>query len=228
MKPQFSLPPDLGTTIRPAQWSKVLPQPLYCIMKAGLTKDALFMHVLSCIVDLNAIAAFMESEYTATYDSLWQNYVYLGLQINPVAHRLLDTSAQAAATEEYECISEALRLGAVLWIIWVKRRCRSYPGTPTAYVSKLLNLLSRHWEWEKTASASDMLSIRLWLLVLCGLSSSDAIRGATIAMEMLNHEMQQLNGDVRNELMRRVHQMPWMKAFEAPCRNLLDLVTIPR
>ena len=186
------------------------------------------MHIVSCIVELNAIAAFMESEFAATYDSLWQNYVYLGLRINPVAHRLLDTSAQAVATEDSESISEALRLGAVLWVIWVKRQCRSYPGTPTAYVSKLSSLLSMHCEWKKTANASDMLTIRLWLLVLCGISSSDATEEATSAMGMLTHEVQQLNGDVCKQVMGRVREMPWIKAFEAPCRDLLNLVTVSR
>lgn len=221
------------------------------------TKDADFTHVLlSCLADLNAVAALIEYEFAAKHDGLWEDEEYMGLRINPIAHRLLDggrptlapapAAASTAATVDYEqqqqqrlILEETLRLGAILWIIWIKRRYRSYPSTPTVYVSKLLGLLStmvRHgWTERETETetsismTSDLLSIRVWLLVLCGISScsSLAAREQTTAVDMLAREMRQLGGD-NNEawakLMVRVRQMPWVDVFEAPCTVLKGLV----
>lgn len=194
--------------------------PLFNIMKAEATKDTHFMHVLSCMTDLNAVAALIEFEFAAKGDSLWEDEEYMGLRINPIAHRLLDRPAQAASMVDCELISEALRLGAILWIIWIKRQYRSYPGTSTAYVSRLLSQLSIQHGWRDTSSASDLLSIRLWLLVLCGISSCGTTGEWTTAVDMISREMRQLKGNAWAEVMGRVRQMPWVSVFETRCAEL--------
>jgi len=177
------------------------------------------MHVTSCITDLNAVAALIQSDFVTRGDALWEDVEQVGLRINPLTHRLFDQPGEPAVSTHFTVISKALRLGAIAWIIWMKRRCRSYPGTATAYVSQLLSLLSEQNEWSKTSTNSDFLVLRLWLLVLCGISSSGPAERAN-AVDMIAHEMQQQGLDTWHQVMMRSRQMPWVSVFEAPCVEL--------
>lgn len=224
MIPRFPLPLDLVPTALPAKSSGTLPIPLFNITKAEPTRDKHFMHIVSCVTDLNAIAALIESQFAAKCDGLWIDEVYMGLQINPIVHRLFDRPAQATSMVDCQLISEALRLGAILWIIWIKRQYRSYPGPSTVYVSKLLNLLLEKHGWRGTSSDSDLLSIRLWLLVLCGISSCSTTGERTTAVDMIASAMRQLKGISWVGMMTLVRQMPWVSVFEAPCTELEGLV----
>ncbi|KAL9042948.1 MAG: hypothetical protein Q9214_003635 [Letrouitia sp. 1 TL-2023] len=224
MKPRFPLPSDLIPTPLPAKSSGTLPMPLFNIIKAEPTGDKNFMHIVSCMTDLNAIAALIELQFAAKCDGLWIDEVYTGLRINSIVHRLLDRPVQVTSMADRELILEALRLGAILWIIWIKRQYRSYPGPSTRYVSKLLSLPLVQHGWKGTSSDSDLLSIRLWLLVLCGISSCNTTGQRTTAVDMIARAMRQLKGNSWVEMMTRVRQMPWVSVFEAPCTELEGLV----
>ncbi|KAL9615179.1 MAG: hypothetical protein Q9167_000385 [Letrouitia subvulpina] len=224
MKPRFPLPSDLVSTALPAESSGTVPMPLFNIMKAEPTRGKNFMSVVSCMSDLNAIVALVESQLAAKCDGLWIDEVYMGLQINLIVHRLLDRPAQATSMADCELISEALRLGAILWIIWIKRQYRSYPGPSTVYVSKLLSLLSLQHGWRGTSSDPDLLSIRLWLLVLCGISSCGTTKEQTTAVDMIARAMRQLKGNSWIGMMTQIRQMPWVNVFEDPCNELEGLV----
>lgn len=198
--------------------------PLFNIMNVELIRDKHFMHVVSCMTDLNAIATLIELQFAAKCDGPWIDEVYMGLRINPVVHHLLDRPEQATSMADCELISEALRLGAILWIIWMKRQFRSYPGSSTVYVSKLLSLLLVQHGWRGTSSDSDLLSIRLWLLVLCGISSCSNTGEQTTAVGMIARAMRHIEGNSWAGMMTRVRQMPWVNVFEGPCTELEGLV----
>ena len=223
-RPRFPLPQDLVPAIQPAKRLEMLPSPLINLMKGQTTKDEHLINIASSIADLAGMAAVIEAGYATKGQALWSDEVYIGLRINPIAHRLLDKSGQKAAMGGSALLSEALRLAALIWIIWIKRRCRSYPGTPLSYVSKLLTLLSTDYAWRNASSASDLVSIRLWLLVLCGISSSGVTEERTIAANLIAGEMLQSKGDSWTEVMLRVRQMPWISDFEAPCTELEKIV----
>lgn len=154
--------------MRPPLFSHELPFPLYTLMGSRFQKDGDFAHVLSCMLDLNAIAALIHSELAIRGDSLWGESIFLDFRLNPVAHRLLDRSTGTGSSFRSCAISEALRQGVLLWVIWIKRRYHAYPGPPTAIVQKLLSLLAQA-DWTDVLTDTDLLSVQLWLLVLCGI-----------------------------------------------------------
>ena len=161
---------------------------------------------MSCIVDLNGVATLVESETKRDLD------LPIQLRLNGIVHRLLDRP------EERNDILEALRVGAILWIVLIKRRYRSYPGTSTIYALKLLNLmhgLEKSTSGTYRSSALD--TYRLWLLVLCGISCGSSER--KMALQMIVNEMRR--SDIRwSETMTRARQMPWVSIFEVPCTKL--------
>lgn len=198
LEPSFPVPLDLVPSIQ-----GTLPTPLLNIMKI----DADMRHFMSCLADLNAVAAFIESTQAAKGEIMWKDDESMGLWINPVAHRLLTR----AGTQD--SLSESLRLGAIVWVVWVKRRYRSYPGTSSLHVSRLLKLMSGN-AWK----SSGLVTIRLWLLVLCGIVSS-FVDERSFAVDMLVREARPRDWQWP-DVMTRVRTMPWIGAFEAPCKEL--------
>ncbi|KAJ8128841.1 hypothetical protein O1611_g4790 [Lasiodiplodia mahajangana] len=166
--PRFPLPADLIPALPPAPFSHELPLPLHTLIISRLGKDGNTAHVLSCMMDLNAIATLIESELAVRGDALWEERILLGLWLNPVAHHLLDRPRETGSSFRPPVISEALRQGALLWVIRIKRRYHAYPGSPTAIVQKLLGLLTQS-DWTDALTDPDLLSVQIWLLVLCGI-----------------------------------------------------------
>ena len=116
-------------------------------------------------------------------------------------------------------ISEVLRLGAIIWIIQVKRRCRSYPGTAEARISTLLKMLSGELESELVWNNPDLRPVRLWLLVLCSISEPGEEDRAT-ATRMIASEMSGPGATSWHEIMSGLRQMPWVDIFEPRCAKL--------
>jgi hypothetical protein len=220
--PRFPLPSDLIPVIPLALSSCELPLPLHTLMISRLGKDENIAHVLSCMMDLNAIAPLIESELAVRGDALWGESILLGLWLNPVAHRLLDRPTVTGSSSRPSAISEALRQGALLWVILIKRRYHAYPGSPTAIVQKLLNLLTQP-DWTDVLTDTDVLSVQLWLLVLCGIGYDDPAASPN-PVDMIALRMRQMGWNDWSEVMRHVCQMPWTHAFETAATHLAERV----
>ncbi|KAI1345382.1 hypothetical protein F5Y01DRAFT_300708 [Xylaria sp. FL0043] len=220
--PKFPLPSDLIAVIPPALFSHELPLSLRSLMISGHGKDGNIAHVLSCMIDLKAIAALIESELAVRGDSLWGESISLGLWLNPVAHRLLDRSAVTGSSFRTSTIAETLRQGALLWVIWIKRMHNAYPGSPTAIVQKLLSLLMQP-DWTNVLTDTNYLSVHLWLLVLCGINY-DGPASSRNPADILALQMQQMEWNNWSEVMMHVCQMPWTHAFDVATTALGERV----
>ncbi|KAI1425166.1 hypothetical protein F5Y12DRAFT_386581 [Xylaria sp. FL1777] len=219
--PRFPLPSDLIPPLPPKQFPNDLPLPLHTLMIPRLGEDGNIVHVLSCIMDLNMISALIESELSIRGDSLWGESNLLSLWLNPVAHRLLTVPTATGNSFQTSVISEALRYGAMLWIVSVKRRHHAYPGSPTATVQKLLGFLSQP-NWTDVLTDVDLSSIQLWLLVLCGINYDDSATTPS-SVNMITLRMRQLGWNW-SEVMMHVCQMPWTHAFDVVVSQLANRV----
>ncbi|KAI0517577.1 hypothetical protein F5B22DRAFT_654793 [Xylaria bambusicola] len=216
--PRFPLPSDLVPVVPPVE----LPLPLRTLMILRSKADKNISHVLSCMMDLNAIASLIESELTVRGDVLWGESVLLGLWLNPVAHRLLDRPPVTDISYRPSPISEALRQGALLWVIWIQRRYHAYPGSPTAIVQKLLSLLTQP-DWSDVLTDTDLMSVHLWLLVLCGINCDVPAASPNLA-GMIPLRMRQMGWDNWSEVMMYVRQMPWTHAIDVAATQLAERV----
>ncbi|KAH6630696.1 hypothetical protein B0J18DRAFT_421937 [Chaetomium sp. MPI-SDFR-AT-0129] len=224
--PRYSLPLDLTPAMFPMGPcpSKGLPRPLSRILTAaGAEGGVQLAHIPACVAGLSQVALTIESELAVRGDALWNDEIFLGLRINPLAHRLFDHAGQTTRTRfssHLDHLLASIRLGIIVWIIWAKRMCRSWPGSPMAYVPELLDMLSMESKWTAdTASggaSDDILSVRLWLSVLCGISSRRGSRERETAVSLIAEDMHRLSRKEWSEVMRRVRQMPWISSFETP------------
>ncbi|KAH7247703.1 hypothetical protein B0J15DRAFT_449749 [Fusarium solani] len=216
-RPRYPLPQDLIPTISQADPSNGLPISLLRIMAAVAdTRDSQLTHIPACVTGLNAVATMIESELTTRGDALWKDEIFLGLRINPLAHLLFNHPIRSTRfSSPLDQTLASIRLGVIVWIICVKRMCRSWPGSPMAYVPELLDSLSIQ---SSTASntSDDILSVNLWLSVLCGVASCRGSRERKAAVSLIVYNMQQLNNKVWSESMMGVRKMPWISSFEAP------------
>lgn len=198
---------------------ETLPAPLLSVIDDENAEDSRFMNVMSCIGDLNALAALVRFELATKGNGIWDNGEQMGFLINPVTHQLLVQPSRSEPVTRWDIISEALRLGAMIWIIRVKRRCRSYPGTAEARISTLLNMLSNRSNAEHVWNSPNLRLVRLWLLVLCSMSEPSDEYLAT-SMEMIASEMKEPRSMSWVEIMADIRQMPWVDIFEPPCAKL--------
>jgi hypothetical protein len=211
--------------------SKGLPIPLSRILAAAEAGVGVQLtHIPVCVAGLSEVAITMESELAARGNALWNDEIFLGLRINPLAHRLFDRAGRTTGLSSHlDQTLESIRLGVIVWIIWMKRMCRSWPGSPMAYVPELLDMLSVESSWAaNTASGAsdDMLSVRLWLSVLCGIASCHGSRERETAVSLIAEDMHRLNRKGWSEVMVRVRQMPWISSFETPLAEVKSHVQL--
>ncbi|KAI0129903.1 hypothetical protein BJ170DRAFT_618034 [Xylariales sp. AK1849] len=223
LRPRFPPPLDLIPPVSLVAYPHTLPMPLFNMMKSEPAMDTRALHISSCITDLNAVAALIKAESVIKGDALWTDVVYIELRTNSVVHRLLDCSAYAG-TMPQDAIFEALRLGAILWIICIKRRCGSFLGSPTNYVSTLFDLLSVQLVTRDSPSASDRLAVRSWLLIICGISVCDPVQHQS-CIDFIASEMGMLKWDWA-QLMMSAHQLPWISDFDASCAHLEEQIQL--
>lgn len=220
-KPLFPLSKAMASAGISRPGLEMLPGPLPSVIINENKPDTRFMSVMSCIGDLNEIAALLQFELATKGDAIWDDEEQMGFLINPVTHHLLDQQPTRSSEPMTHCdvISEALRLGAIIWIIRVKRICRSYPGTAEARISTLLKMLSGELNTEHVWNSPDLWLVRLWLLVLCSISEPSEEDLAT-AMRMIASEMREPRAVSWDEIMSGIRQMPWVDIFEPPCAEL--------
>lgn len=219
-KPVFSLSTPIASTSAFRDPRRAtLPGPLLSVINGGTPQDTRFMNIMLSISDLNALAALFRSELATTGDGMWDDEARIGMLVNPVTHRLLNQASVNEPLTRWDTFSEALRLGAMIWIIQVKRRCRSYPATAEAHISTLLKILSRKPNAKDVWDSPDRRIIHLWLLVLCSASGpSDA--DLQISTELIANRLKESEPVSWAETMADVRQMPWVDILELPCAKL--------
>ncbi|KNA96269.1 hypothetical protein FOXG_18125 [Fusarium oxysporum f. sp. lycopersici 4287] len=192
-KPLFPLPMNLDAFVRPGL--NMLPGPLFGLLNDDILCYERFLAVLACMGDLNALATFLQTEQVTKGDAIWSDEEQMSLLLNPIAHDLLNQQQLEPPKPDtpYAIILESLRLGAIIWIIQVKRRCRSYPGTAQARITTLLRTISNDTEADIPWNCSaDLQVVRLWLLVLCSVSEPSGQDYSTL-MRIIASEMKELN-----------------------------------
>lgn len=230
--PRYSLPLDLTPAMFPMGPCplKGLPRPLSRILAAaGAEGGVQLTQIPVCVAGLSEVAKVIESELAARGNALWNDEIFLGLRINPLAHRLFDRVGQTTFprfSSHLDHILASIRLGVIVWIIWTKRMCRSWPGSPMAYVPELLDMLSVESNWAADAASDDILSVRLWLGILCGISSCRGSPERKTAVRLIAEDMHRLSRKEWSEVMRRVRQMPWISSFETPLAEVRSHVEL--
>uniref|UniRef100_A0A0D2XCB4 Transcription factor domain-containing protein n=1 Tax=Fusarium oxysporum (strain Fo5176) TaxID=660025 RepID=A0A0D2XCB4_FUSOF len=161
-------------------------------------QDLLLMiswYVRSLSATLSVIFSDSMTEQVTKGDAIWSDEEQMSLLLNPIAHDLLNQQQLEPPKPDtpYAIILESLRLGAIIWIIQVKRRCRSYPGTAQARITTLLRTISNDTEADIPWNCSaDLQVVRLWLLVLCSVSEPSGQDYSTL-MRIIASEMKELN-----------------------------------
>lgn len=219
-KPLFPLS-ALMTSASVFQYSSLetLPAPLLSVINDENTQSMRFMKVMSCISDLNALAGLIQFEIGTKGNAIWDDGEQMGFLMNPIAHQLLDQPSRSDPVSRSDIISEVLRLGAMIWIITVKRRCRSYPGTAQARISRLLKMLPRKSNVVHVWNSPDLRPVRLWLLVLCSISEPTDEDLAT-SLEMIASDIKEPRSASWAQIMADICQMPWVDIFELQCVKL--------
>lgn len=172
-----------------------------------------------CMKDLALVAQCIESRLAERGDATWSDELFLGLHLNPIAHRLLESCAQETQKDsQLGQMAEMIRLGAILWVIWVKQRSRSYPGSSLKYLSDLCCMLVV-WDGPGCDFASEasnnVLTVRFWLIAICWISSPPGSHERVITVQLMADTMQRLAINNWPDAKACVRQMPWISAFDA-------------
>lgn len=186
-----------------------LPTPLLSAINDENTADTRFMDVMSCMGELNAVAALIRFELAVKGNVIWDDEEHMGFLVNPVTHQLLDQPSRPGPITRWDSISRALRVVAMIWVIEVKRKCRSYPGTAGARISTLLTMLSSKSNGEHLWNTPGLRLVRLWLLVLCSISEPND-KDLPKSMEMIASETKEPKPISWVEIMADIRQMPWV------------------
>ncbi|KAK5996237.1 hypothetical protein PT974_04669 [Cladobotryum mycophilum] len=128
-KPRFPIPLDLIPLLPRTTSSETLTTLLSHL--SNLCPDPAVHHlsIISALQDIQDLSTVIESKLSIGGNDLWREEVFLGLRLNPIAHRLLDSSLRSHQDMSFSTL-EALRLGAILWILQVKEKSEAYPGSP--------------------------------------------------------------------------------------------------
>ncbi|CCT65616.1 uncharacterized protein FFB20_07809 [Fusarium fujikuroi] len=215
-KPLFPLPMRMNASVRPGL--STLPDPLFCLLDGYALYDERFLAVLACMGDLNSLATFLRTGEMTKGDAIWSDGEQINLLLNPIAHDLLNQqlSEPSQSNTPFEMILKSLRLGAIIWIIQTKRRCRSYPGTAQTHITSLLRILSKDAEADSPWNCrADLQVVRLWLLVLCSVSEPSGQDYATL-MQIIASEMKELDLVTWIQLVSVIQGMPWIYSRNVP------------
>ena len=117
-------------------------------------------HVLTSIFDdLNA--AIQHTESRSAQNQTWRQVTFIIHWIDPVLHRLLNINSNVRRNGSASVIQEACRLGIILFLAEVRRKCGVMCVTTTVYISKLKDLLLKT---DDRVDWTQFSLLRLWLL----------------------------------------------------------------
>lgn len=168
------------------------------------------------------ISLLIQAEFTSKGEDLWKDEVFLGLQINPIAHRLLDLLPTGCFQITTHAILEALRLGMIIWIIWTKQMSQAYPAQTTPYAAKLLNLLLDQSTWQAMLSRPPIARLYFWLIMLCATTTSSTSQRLA-ALESLTYRLNRMSPVSHQNEMSELRWMPWISGFESLWGSLVEI-----
>jgi hypothetical protein len=217
-KPHFPLSPLYISAVTSSGLAN-LPAPLQTLVNSDNEEHTQLMGVLSCIGHLCAIDASLDSGQFTSGHALWNDAEQIGSCLNPIAHQLLGQIPDAGQFTRWDVISEALRLGSLMFIIRLIRKWCSYPGTSERLVPQLLNVLALGRRAEdrpqRVWDCPQLRRIRIWLLVMCSTSEAKT-DDLTITMDLIASDVTGQRPLPWARIMARIRQMPWIDHFEPP------------
>ncbi len=165
---------------------------------------------------LLALSTTIQSELLVRGDDLWSDEVFLGLRLNPIAHRLLSIPSATHTEAPNSRVLEAARLGALLFIIWIKQKSRTYPGSRTtaSYWRAALDVLGGSNPELSLLAAPSLRSFHLWVLFLCALTAENSVHRDKALRRIARIKVQQ-NVASWEAVLERVRSMPWVANLEA-------------
>lgn len=213
-EPLFPLP-VLRADNNIAGWT-TLPNPLLHIACNNCIYSQRLLSIVVCIGELNAVATITRNDAANSDSVIWNEEEETSFSINRLTHHLLQTRPLSASVTASDTIAEALRLGALIFIIHIKRKCRSYPSDAEEQISKLLKMLANETFMDGMSiwGNHDLRLVRIWLFVLCSVCEPNSTDMA-IAMEMLHSDFAGMEHTSWTETtMAEIRQMPWLDSFE--------------
>ncbi|KAL7945343.1 hypothetical protein V8C42DRAFT_322852 [Trichoderma barbatum] len=163
--------------------------------------------------EVASIAKTIESELFARGDAAWHDTVFLGNQVNSVAHLLLST-LETDCEKQSLPISMSIRFGIALFVIILKQQSRACPAPSTPYVSKVVGLIYQSTPIIPSHMSSSLFTLKLWLLLLCTIAYPDTALLFEIRM-MIMGIMKQSKLNSWDEVLSMVRLMPWIEKFES-------------
>ncbi|ETR97008.1 hypothetical protein M419DRAFT_92639 [Trichoderma reesei RUT C-30] len=215
-KPRFPLPSKLLPPIVPRHHhSHEILTPLpYHLINLCPSHETHHLIVVSALRDIGSLTEVIQAKHDARGEDLWKEELFLGTRLNPIAYRLLDSPSHPHASMDLPCcFTEALRLGALLWILGVKQKAQAFPGSPALYVSRLLRLLQSYSVRSLVSTTPYFIPFQFWLLVLCATMSELSFERDP-ALRMIAQMMNEYEWGWE-QVMANVEQLPWISGFEA-------------
>ncbi|KAL6862107.1 hypothetical protein J3F83DRAFT_746727 [Trichoderma novae-zelandiae] len=228
-KPRFPIPSKLLPPITPHHHHSheiLTPLPFHLVNLCP-SHEAHHLGVVSALRDIGSLADVIQSKLNTWGEDLWKEEIFLGARLNPIAYRLLDSPPHPHASMGLPCcFTEALRLGALLWILGVKQKAQAFPGSPALYVSRLSPLLQGQSIKSLVSTTPYFIPFQLWLLFLCATMSehpSERLASLeTVAQLMTEYDWEW------EQVMEHVKQLPWISGFEAHVPSLSAEVELLR
>ena len=123
---------------------------------------------IGALRDLKILCDIIEHELVKRGDRLWTDEIFLGIRLNPIVHRLLSPEVVTDAEEQSSGAWESVRLGCILFAVWIKKKCHTYPAAFPRHSPTILSLL----EDERSNVPDD--TLKLWLVVMSAITAPDA------------------------------------------------------
>lgn len=224
-KPRFPMP----TFLIPPLPNEELPEILTTLEpNLGIlcpNRDTHHAVVASAFQDIWSVCNIIRSKLDMLGDDLWREEVYLGTRLNPIAYRLLDSDPHSHSDTPCGML-QALRLGILLWILGVKQKAQSYPGSPTSYITRLLERMQSQSLMNLASHSPYFIPYQLWLLFLIATMTLDLTERAT-ALQLVARIMNE-NRWAWKDVTAYMKQLPWISGFRAYNESLAAEVELLR
>ncbi|RFU81468.1 hypothetical protein TARUN_733 [Trichoderma arundinaceum] len=210
-KPRFPMPASLIPPLPHEESPEILTTLAVNLSNLCPNPNAHHLGIVSAMRDIASLSETIQYKLATWGDELWKEEIYLGTRLNPIAYRLLDSPPHPHP--DMPCnILEALRLGALLWILGVKQKAQAYPGSPATYVTRLLHLLQNQNMKTLVSTSPYFVPFQLWLLFLTAIMAVTADERAA-ALQIVAHMMNEY-GWAWEQVVASVKQLPWISGFE--------------
>lgn len=214
--PRFPLPPaEVLPVVMPRPQTLAFTMHYDAMAEMCPVPNPQNFQVVKSLRALKDLSMVIELELLKRGDSLWHDEVFMGLRLNPIAHSLLSTLSTEPAMASLDSTLEAARLGCLIFVLALKEMTHTFPDTDAGYASRVLAVLENDATGITPSSNSAYVALRLWLLVMCSISSLSSNERVVVTIDLVQ-TMDLLGLDTWDEVMAKVRTMPWVDAaFES-------------